>query len=71
MENEKKERGIPVKTFDALYDELWRLREMALDIKNDTTSTLLYRMGRVMQEILVYMPRVDDEDLESEEETDD
>jgi hypothetical protein len=42
---------------DALNEEIWKLKEKSLDIPDETTSRVLYRMTMIMEELLVSMPK--------------
>ena len=49
--------SMDVNVFDELYEELLKLREKSLDIPDETTSRVLYRILRIMEEMLVSMPK--------------
>ncbi len=49
--------SIDVNVADELYEELLKLREKSLDIPDETTSRVLYRTLRIMEEMLVSMPK--------------
>ena len=49
--------SMDINVFDELNEEILRLREKSLDIPDETTSRILYRTLRVMEEILVSMPK--------------
>lgn len=46
-----------INVFDELHEELLKLREKSLDIPDETTSRVLYRTLRIMEEMLVLMPK--------------
>ena len=49
--------SMDINVFDELNEEILKLREKSLDIPDETTSRILYRTLRVMEEILVSMPK--------------
>ena len=49
--------SIDINVADELHEELLRLREKSLDIPDETTSRVLYRTLRIMEEMLVSMPK--------------
>lgn len=49
--------SMDINVADALYEELLRLREKSLDIPDETTSRVLYQTLRIMEEMLVSMPK--------------
>ena len=49
--------SMDINVADALYEELLRLKEKSLDIPDETTSRVLYRTLRIMEEMLVSMPK--------------
>ena len=49
--------SMDINVFDELYEELLKLREKSLDIPDETTSRVLYRTLRIMEEMLVSMPK--------------
>ena len=49
--------SMDVNVADELYEELLKLREKSLDIPDETTSRVLYRTLRIMEEMLVSMPK--------------
>lgn len=49
--------SMDINVADALYEELLRLKEKSLDIPDETTSRVLYQTLRIMEEMLVSMPK--------------
>lgn len=49
--------SMDINVFDELNEEILRLREKSLDIPDETTSRVLYRTLRIMEEMLVSMPK--------------
>ena len=49
--------SIDINIADELHEELLKLREKSLDIPDETTSRVLYRTLRIMEEMLVSMPK--------------
>ena len=49
--------SMDINVADALYEEIWKLKEKSLDIPDETTSRVLYRMTMIMEELLVSMPK--------------
>lgn len=49
--------SMDINVFDELHEELLKLREKSLDIPDETTSRVLYRTLRIMEEMLVSMPK--------------
>ena len=49
--------SMDINVFDELYEEVLRLREKSLDVPDETTSRVLYRTLRIMEEMLVSMPK--------------
>lgn len=49
--------SIDINVADELHEELLKLREKSLDIPDETTSRVLYRTLRIMEEMLVSMPK--------------
>lgn len=49
--------SMDINVADALYEEMLRLREKSLDIPDETTSRVLYQTLRIMEEMLVSMPK--------------
>lgn len=42
---------------DALIEELINLREDSLDIENKTTAKILYRLIRIVRDIIEWLPK--------------
>ena len=49
--------SMDINVADALNEEMLRLREKSLDIPDETTSRVLYQTLRIMEEMLVSMPK--------------
>ena len=49
--------SMDINVADALNEEIWKLKEKSLDVPDETTSRVLYRMAMIMEELLVSMPK--------------
>ena len=49
--------SMDINVADALNEEIWKLKEKSLDVPDETTSRVLYRMTMIMEELLVSMPK--------------